>query len=78
MADVVADYLPGLRLLRDDEGEFADVSGSEPGWQLTVEEARAIIAQVKAEFPGDQLFGQERGDALAPPRGRFCRSTVVV
>lgn len=32
---------------------------------LTVDEARAVIADVAAEFPSDSLFGSERGSALA-------------
>jgi len=31
---------------------------------LTVEEARSVIAEVPTEFAEDDLFGQERGDAL--------------
>lgn len=65
VADVLATYLPGLVLLRDyDEGRVDEVPGAVPGWTLTIEEARAVIAQVGAEFPADALFGGERGDAL--------------
>jgi len=32
---------------------------------LTLDEARAVIAQVRDDFESDTLFGQERGDALA-------------
>ncbi|MFT4258212.1 RhuM family protein [Microbacterium sp.] len=64
-ADVLAEYLPGLTLLRDyDEGSIDNAPGSVPDWTLTLVEARSVIAQVAAEFPDDGLFGRERGDAL--------------
>ena len=65
VADVLAGYLPGLQLLRDyDAGQLDAVVGSMPGWTLTIEEARSVIGEVRAEFTEDNLFGQERGDAL--------------
>lgn len=66
VADVVAGYLPGLRLLRDyDEGDLGAVRGRVPAWVLSLDEAREVIAQVRDDFESDRLFGQERGDALA-------------
>lgn len=66
VADVLAEYLPGLTLLRDyDEGRIDAAPGAVPGWTLTLDEARSVIAQVADEFPDDGLFGKERGDALA-------------
>lgn len=66
VADVLTSYLPGLTLLRDyDEGAIAVEPATEPGWRLTIDEARSVIAGVAAEFPKDTLFGIERGDALA-------------
>lgn len=66
VAEVLADYLPGLTLLRDyDEGQIQVHPKAIPGWMLTLDEARIIIAQVAKEFPGDTLLGNERGDALA-------------
>lgn len=66
VADVVAGYLPGLQLLRDyDEGDLGEVAGRAPEWTLTLDEARAVIAQVGDDFESDTLFGKERGDALA-------------
>lgn len=65
VADVLAGYLPGLTLLRDyDAGRLEAAPGTVPGWQLTTEETRAVIAGVAAEFPADTLFGRERGGAL--------------
>lgn len=65
VADVLAGYLPGLTLLRDyDEGRIDTVPGSAPGWVLTLDEARAVIARLAAEFPSDSLLGKERGDSL--------------
>jgi prophage maintenance system killer protein len=65
VADVLAGYLPGLQLLRDyDEGQLDAVPGSKAGWALTIEEARSVIAEVRAEFAEDALFGQERGGGL--------------
>lgn len=66
VAEVLADYLPGLTLLRDyDEGHIQVQPKSNPGWSLTIDEARQVIAKVAHEFPGDTLLGNERGDALA-------------
>lgn len=66
VAEVLADYLPGLTLLRDyDEGQIEVHPKAVPGWMLTLDEARIVIAQVAKEFPGDTLLGNERGDALA-------------
>ena len=66
LADVITGYLPSLRLLRDyDEGDMGDSPGRVPGWALTLDEARAVIAEVRSDFEGDALFGIERGDALA-------------
>lgn len=66
VADVVARYLPGLRLLRDyDEGDLGEVRGRPSAWTLTLGEARQVISRLREDFEGDRLFGQERGDALA-------------
>lgn len=65
VADVLAEYLPGLTLIRDyDRGRIDSAPGVVPGWTLTANEARSIISQLAAEFPDDGLFGKERGDAL--------------
>lgn len=64
-SDVLAEYLPALRILRDfDEGAFYAVDGDVPTWTLGYDEARSVIDRVAAEFPADALFGKERGDAL--------------
>lgn len=65
VAEVVDRYLPSLRSLRAyDEGDIPTAAGSAPTWQLTYDDARALIDQVRDEFPADTLFGGERGDAL--------------
>lgn len=65
VAEVVDRYLPSLRSLRAyDEGDIPTSAGSGPTWQLTYDEVRALIDQVRDEFPADTLFGGERGDAL--------------
>ncbi|KAA9395523.1 death-on-curing family protein [Kocuria coralli] len=65
VADVLAEYLPGLTLLRDyDEGRIDATPGMVPGWMLTLDEARSVISRVAMEFPDDGLFGQERGHTL--------------
>lgn len=65
VADVLAEYLPGLTLLRDyDEGHVAVGAGAVPGWTLTLHEARSVITAAASSFPDDTLFGTERGDAL--------------
>lgn len=65
VADVLSGYLPGLQLLRDyDAGQLESAPGSAPDWVLTIDEARAVIAQVGAEFEEDALFGKERGGGL--------------
>lgn len=65
VADVLAGYVPGLTLLRDyDEGSLNAAPRATPGWTLTLDEARATIARVAAEFPADALLGNERGNAL--------------
>ncbi len=65
IAEVVSSYLPGLVLLHDyDEGSVATSPSAVPVWELTLAEARSVIATVAAEFPKDVLAGRERGDAL--------------
>ncbi|MFJ2617686.1 RhuM family protein [Glutamicibacter sp. NPDC087344] len=65
IAEVVSAYLPGLVLLHDyDEGRVDISPEAVPTWELTLVEARNIIATVAAEFPADTLAGRERGDAL--------------
>jgi len=60
VADVLASYIPGLQLLREyDEGRIDIPAGAVPGWELTIEEARAIINRVGDEFPHDKLFGHD-------------------
>ena len=60
VADVLAGYVPGLQLLREyDEGHVVVPDGVLPGWELTIEEARAIIKRVGNEFPHDKLFGHD-------------------
>ena len=75
VADVLAGYLPGLILLRDyDEGQIDVAPGAIPGWTLTLEEARAVVAAVAGEFPADTLFGRERGDGLDGVLGAIYQS----
>lgn len=65
VADVLSGYLPGLTMLRDyDEGSIETQPEAVPGWELTLDEARAVISRVAAEFPADALLGKERGGAL--------------
>lgn len=65
VADVLAEYLPGLTLLRDyDEGALEAQPSVVPDWTLTLDEARDVIRRLAAEFPSDGLLGRERGDAL--------------
>lgn len=47
VADVISGYIPGLQLLREyDDGHIAIPAGAAPGWELTIEEARAVIKRV--------------------------------
>lgn len=65
IADVLRDYLPGLRLLQEyDQGQFLSKAGVVPNWILTIDEARNIIQLVAESFPEDNLFGKERGGGL--------------
>ncbi|MCU1362939.1 MAG: Fic/DOC family protein, partial [Acidimicrobiaceae bacterium] len=65
VADVLTGYVPGLQLLREyDEGHIAIPEGAVPGWELTIDEARAVINRVGDEFPQDKLFGHD-------PRGKL-------
>ena len=66
VADVIAEYLPGLELLREyDEGQIQNTKyGTTPGWQLDLDQARQVIAQVGSKFPQDRLFGIERSEQL--------------
>ncbi|MEX3505684.1 RhuM family protein [Corynebacterium sp. LK2510] len=75
VADVLAGYLPSLTLLRDyDEGSIDTAPDSVPGWTLTIDEARSVIAKVATKFTDDSLFGAERGDALAGIIGAIYQS----
>lgn len=66
VADVLSGYLPSLTILRDyDEGDLGERPGRIPEWELTLAEARSVIAQVRTDFKDDTLFGKERGGALA-------------
>jgi prophage maintenance system killer protein len=58
VADVLVSYVPGLRLLRDyDDGQITIEGGAIPDWELTLNEARNVVARVAAEFPQDALLG---------------------
>jgi hypothetical protein len=64
-AEIISEYLPGLQMLRDyDNGQVTAEPNTTPGWQLTIEEARNIIASTAKNFPSDTMFGGERGEAL--------------
>jgi prophage maintenance system killer protein len=65
VADVLASYVPGLRLLREyDEGHIRISKGAVPGWELTIDEARIVIGRVAAEFPQDNLLGRDPAGRL--------------
>jgi prophage maintenance system killer protein len=66
MAGVLSEYVTGLRLLREyDDGNVTANPDSQPTWVLTVDEARAVIKTLRAEFPEDVLLGQEPDGAFA-------------
>ena len=64
--EVLASYLPSLHVLRDyDDGVIVQQSdGRSPVWELGYEDAQAIIARLREEFPDDVLLGVENGDGL--------------
>ena len=64
--EVLASYLPSLHVLRDyDDGIIVQQSdGRSPVWELGYEDAQAIIARLREEFPDDALLGVENGDGL--------------
>ena len=64
--EVLASYLPSLHVLRDyDDGIIVQQSdGRSPVWELGYEDAQAIIARLREEFPDDVLLGVENGDGL--------------
>jgi prophage maintenance system killer protein len=65
VADVLASYVPGLRLLREyDDGYIAVSEGATAGWVLSLDEARSVVARVATEFPDDTLVGLDPGDRL--------------
>ena len=66
LGEVLTYYLPSLRLLRDyDDGVITQQSeGRSPLWELGHEDAQAIIARLREEFPDDTLLGVENGDGL--------------
>jgi prophage maintenance system killer protein len=65
VADVLAGYIPGLRLLREyDDGYIEVPEGAVPGWDLSLDEARSVVARVAAEFPDDTLVGLDPGNRL--------------
>jgi prophage maintenance system killer protein len=65
VADVLASYVPGLRLLREyDDGYIEVPEGAAPGWELSLAEARSVVARVAAEFPDDTLVGLDPGNRL--------------
>ena len=72
VADVLASYVPSLRLLREyDDGYIAVPEGVAPGWELSLGEARSVVARVAAEFPDDTLIGID-------PRNRLDSSIGAV
>lgn len=74
-ADILTTYLPGLELLRDyDAGEVSTSPNATPGWALTIDEARAVIAGLRSAFPGDDLLGNERGEGLHAVIGAIYQS----
>ena len=66
LGEVLTYYLPSLRLLRDyDDGVITQQSeGRSPFWELGYEDAQAIIARLREEFPDDTLLGVENDDGL--------------
>ena len=66
LGEVLTYYLPSLRLLRDyDDGVITQQSeGRSPLWELGHEDAQAIIARLREEFPDDTLLGVENYDGL--------------
>ena len=65
VADVLASYVPGLRLLREyDDGYIEVPEGAVPGWELSLVEARAVVARVADEFADDILVGLDPEDRL--------------
>lgn len=58
VADVLASYMPGIRLIREyDEGNIVQLRGASPGWELTEAETREIVDRLAAEFPSDTMLG---------------------
>jgi prophage maintenance system killer protein len=75
VADILAEYLPSLQLLRDyDDGAFVDLPGAQPNWHLDIAETRSVIEQLRERFPHDTLLGNERGNALEGVIGSIYQS----
>lgn len=79
LVDVLARYTRTFLWLQGyDEGRLAAPQGTQGGALPTVEEARAAVARLRAELAArgeaGELFGRERGDALAALLGNLGQS----
>jgi hypothetical protein len=57
-----------------DAGQISTSSQAIPGWALTVDEARTVIAGLRSAFPEDDLLGNERGGGLEAVIGAVYQS----
>jgi len=80
VADVLAGYLPGLTLLRDyDAGRLDAPPATVPGWQLTIDEARSVIAQVNATKEGKPALSRGQGPpALRGQQALHCAAALFI
>ena len=65
IAEVLRRYSGDIALLDAyDHGTLGEPAGTETIWRIEYDEARQAIDAVAVEFPGDAMFGVERGDSL--------------
>ncbi len=65
LTDVLPRYASDFELLNSyDKGQFENIEGTDPTWDLNLNDARTIVATVRTNFSSDQMFGVERGEGF--------------
>ncbi len=73
--EVITKYSPSFKALKEyDEGHISFIKGKKATKPITKDEGLKIIAELKRQIKGDELFGKPRGDAFDSTLGAITQT----